>query len=117
MKHVHQIQGFFALDAPQSLNLQSEITGTMMLVINHPCQPRLSSSSSVYVPIKGAYQHHLPLLLDKMDQSELFISVRRSKVIMQRYEDFKHIITATSNTVAANKAREECCRKLLIVYV
>ncbi len=56
-----------------------------------------------------AFDGYLTLLLVKMDRCRAaYFSQEQQIIIMERYEEYKKIITAESNTVAANKAREDC---------
>ncbi len=42
----------------------------------------------------------------------VYFSQEEQIIITEGYEEYKKIITAESNTVAANKAREDCWQKL-----
>ena len=62
--------------------------------------------------MKGGVWCHLTLFLHRMDQSRAAcFSQEEHAVITERYEEYKYIITARSNTVAANKVRDECWQK------
>ncbi|KAI2646882.1 L-aspartate oxidase [Labeo rohita] len=42
----------------------------------------------------------------------LYFSAEEQTIIMQKYNEFKHVLQARSNTVSAAKAREDCWRKI-----
>ena len=61
---------------------------------------------------RGRLAHHLTLLLQKMDWScAAYFNQEEQVVRMDSYEEYKNVIMAKSNTVAANKAREEFWQK------
>ena len=63
--------------------------------------------------MKGGVWRHLTLFPHEMDQSRAACFSQEEQIIItERYEEYKYIITARSNTVAANKAREECWQKI-----
>ncbi len=72
-------------------------------------QPGSPDETVCVFPEKGAFDHHLTLLLAKMDHCHAaYFSQEEQIIIMEGYEEYKKILTAKSNTAAANKGGEDC---------
>ena len=50
--------------------------------------------------------------MDLTERTRQYVTQEEQVVIMNSYEEFKKQITARSNTVAHNKAREACWQKI-----